>query len=123
MPGFQHGQDVFDEVRGFELALKQTEVVMIEFDPEIATLEVFEPSRPEKSIPVFTDPTPDGPLSQISTRLFTLNPFVALSFLLAYLMDAQPDARSDGLDRWRTTLTHQDLRTTFPVTFFLTQTT
>src|SRR2546429_9909135 len=66
-----------------EAFLQQTKVTAIQLDPELLALEMFEPAGPEIAPPVFLHPEANGGLTQVPTRLLTLNPFVAKGLLLA----------------------------------------
>src|SRR5262245_52909984 len=106
---FQPLENLIDEDRVSEFSLQKSEVV--ELDPEGSALEVFEPARPEKSIPVFADPTADGGLTQIFPGFFALDPLVPLRLDDPPIVDAHSHAWADGLRRGGTTLAHRDLRT------------
>src|SRR5262249_54544988 len=70
-----------------KLALEEAEVAAVKFDPEAFALQVFQPAGPQVAPPMFFDPAADGGFTQITAGLLALNPFVALSLLLALDVD------------------------------------
>ncbi|WP_435006289.1 hypothetical protein P12x_003892 [Tundrisphaera lichenicola] len=75
-----------------EGSLEQPEIVVIKFDPEGSTFQMFEPLLPEKAVPVLADPASDRPFSEISPRFLTLNPLVPLGLYGSSVVDAQSNA-------------------------------
>src|SRR5438270_67311 len=66
-----------------EAFLQQTKITAIQLDPKLLALEMFEPASPEVAPPVFLHPEANGGLPQVTTRLLTLDPFVAKGLLFA----------------------------------------
>src|SRR3954462_70806 len=58
-------QDLLEEGGRGEDPLEESEVVVVQFDPEGAALDVFEPAVAEEDVPVLADPAADGPLAEV----------------------------------------------------------
>jgi hypothetical protein len=95
---------------GNELALKQSEVAAIKFDPEVLALEMFDPSCPQIAGPVTFYPLSDAPFAEVVSCFLALNPFMAVFFFDTRLVDApardRPNpvvgSRERGITRERT---------------------
>src|SRR5262249_21377373 len=67
---------------------QQSEVAAVQLDPKAFALQVLQPAGTQVAPPVTLHPSADGGLTQVATRLLTLNPFVSQRFLLALGIDA-----------------------------------
>lgn len=110
LAGLEHPENVIDQVRILKFALQEAEVVVVELDPECPALQVFEPVRPEKSVPVVADPGAYGPFAEIPPGFLAFNPFESLGFFFTISMNTEPDAIPQRLDSGGATLAHGNLR-------------
>jgi hypothetical protein len=86
---------------GNELALKETEVATVKFDPEVLTLQMFHPPCSEITRPVPFHPLPDAAFSQIVACLLGLDPLVSVLFFDTRLVDASSGDWTDPVVRLR----------------------
>jgi hypothetical protein len=89
-----------DRGRVPEFPLKQTEILLLEFDPEGLTLKMLHPSVPEEPVPVLADPLLDRLVSQVPALLLAENPLETLGLLLPTLLQAQLSFGKHLEDRW-----------------------
>jgi hypothetical protein len=83
LAGFESVKNAVEEKGVFDkLALEESEVAAVEFDPESFALQVFQPARPQITPPVTLDPAADGGFAKIEASLFTLDPLETERFLL-----------------------------------------
>ena len=86
---FDHTDNIVEQLTlVVKLAEHQAEIVVVELDPEARAMKVFNPARPQKAPPVFLDPLSQREFAQITTRSFTLDPFV----LERFFVRKEPDA-------------------------------
>jgi hypothetical protein len=82
-------EDRVEEISaGDELALKKAKVAAIEFDPEVFTLEMLNPTCPQITGPVTFHPLSDASFAEVVPRFLALNPFVTVFFFDTRLVDA-----------------------------------
>ena len=103
--------DRVDQRRGLEGRSQQTEITMIELDPERLTLEVLEPAMSQEATPVLADPRPDGRLAQVTPRLLAFDPLELQGFFFGALLETHTTSGRVVHDGYRsTTLRHRDLQ-------------
>ncbi len=82
--------DRIDQRRRLERRSQQSEIALVELDPERLALEMFEPAMSQEPIPVLADPPANGRLTQIAAGLFTFDPLVPLRFFFPTSMETHP---------------------------------
>ena len=78
LAGFEAVEDAVEEEGVFvELALEQSEIAAVEFDPEAFALQVFQPAGSQVSPPVTLDPAADGGFAEVKAGFLALDPLEA----------------------------------------------
>jgi hypothetical protein len=83
LAGFESVENAVEEKGVFDkLALEQSEIAAVEFDPKAFALQMFQPARSQIAPPVTLDPTADSGFAQIKASLLTFDPLETERLLL-----------------------------------------
>jgi hypothetical protein len=91
LAGFQSINYAVEENLVFgERAVQEAEITAVEFHPESAALQMFEPTRPQIPVPMLFDPPADCLFALITASALALDPLEAVDFELTGGVDRMP---------------------------------